>query len=273
MSKIFSVGEMAAAVPPGALVSFGGGGMVRKPMTAVAALALRRTPVRLSVFLGGPDVDLMLGLGEVEQLQFAYVGLDLLGLSPNYRRAREKRGLPVVEWTEAMFIAGVEAATRRVPFMPTRSGLGVDLMDVPGAPFRRFACPLTGEELTAVPAIQPDVVFLHATEADRRGNVRITGDGFLDPQLARAASAVFVTAERIVDRLGEDATEHETTISRLWVSAVAEVPRGCGFTASFPDWPVDYALATEYVERCADTGWLARHAETLVGSAARGASR
>lgn len=269
MDKVVPLAEMASSVEPHSLVSFGGGGMVRKPMAAVAALALRQTPVRLAVFLGGPDVDLMLGAGVVEQLQFAYVGLDGLGLSPNFRRARESDGLPVVEWTEAMFIAGVEAATRRVPFMPTVSGPGADLMDVPGTPFRRFDCPLTGEELTAVPAIRPDVLFLHANEADREGNIRITGDGFLDSQLARAASTVFVTADRISDRLSKDISEHETTLSRLWVTGVAEVPRGCGFTASFPDWPLDYAAASDYVGNCRDRDWLRDHAETLVKGVSR----
>ncbi len=263
MTKTLALEEMVGSVRPHSVVSFGGGGMARKPMAAVAALAASGTPVRLAVFLGGPDVDLMLGAGEVEELQFAYVGFDALGLSPNFRRARESDGLPVVEWTEAMFIAGVEAATRQVPFMPTRSGLGVDLMDVPGTPFRRFPCPLTGEELTAVPAIRPDVLFLHATEADREGNVRITGDGFLDPQLARAASQVFVTAERVIDRLGDGITEHETTISRLWVSGVAEVPRGCGFTASYPDHPLDYPAAADYAGNCGDRDWVRDYATTL----------
>jgi glutaconate CoA-transferase, subunit A len=260
MSKISTLGAMVAAIRPGALVSFGGGGMVRKPMAAAAALATVGTSVRLSVFLGGPEVDLLLGAGTVESLDYAYVGLDALGLSPNFRRARETDGLPVVEWTEAMYIAGVEAATHRVPFAPTRTGPGVDVMELPGIPFRRFPCPLTGEELTAVPAVAPDVLFLHATEADREGNVRITGDGFLDHQLARAAETVFVTAERVVDRLPDTMSERETTISRLWVTGVTEVPRGCGFTASFPDWPLDYAAATEYVAHCADRAWLRDHA-------------
>ncbi|HWD03673.1 MAG TPA: CoA-transferase [Amycolatopsis sp.] len=269
MDKVVPFEEAVSAVEPHSLVSFGGGGMVRKPMAAAAALALRQTPVRLAVFLGGPDVDLMLGAGMVEHLQFAYVGFDVLGLSPNFRQAREAQGLPVVEWTEAMFIAGVEAATRRVPFMPTVSGPGADLMNVPGTPFRRFDCPLTGEELTAVPAIRPDVLFLHANEADRAGNIRITGDGFLDPQLARAASAAFVTADRIVDRFDAPLSEHETTISRLWVTGVTEVPRGCGFTASYPDWPLDYAAAADYADRCRDRDWLLDYADLLAEGANR----
>jgi len=268
MSKVVSLGEMAAAVPPGALVSFGGGGMVRKPMAAAAALATWRTPIRLSVFLGGPDVDLMLGAGDVQSLDFAYVGFDLLGLSPNFRRARESGGLPVVEWTEAMYIAGVEAATRHVPFMPTRSGLGVDVLAVPGHPFRRFPCPLTGETLTAVPPIKPDFLFIHAAEADREGNVRITGDGFLDPYLARASGTVFVTADRLVDRLPPDLSEHETTISRLWVTGVAEVPHGGAFTAVFPQWPMDYAAAGEYAAHCGDAGWLRDYAAGLAAAEA-----
>jgi acyl CoA:acetate/3-ketoacid CoA transferase alpha subunit len=268
MSKVVSLEEMVAGIEPGTLVSLGGGGLVRKPLAACAALALRGTEVRLTAFLGGPDVDLLIGMGVVAELDFAYVGLDALGLSPNFRFAREKAGLRVVEWTEAMYIAGTEAATRRVPFMPTLSGPGADVMDLPGNPFARFHCPLTGKQLTAVPAIEPDVLLMHGNQADREGNVRIVGDGFLDPYLARAAKRVLVTVDEVVDRLPATMSEHETTISRLWVSAIADVPGGTGFTASFPEWPVDYRAGAEYAGNARDADWLRGFCAELVKGAA-----
>lgn len=256
MSKVTTLDGMVAQIEPGSVVAVGGGGLVRKPLAACAALALRDVPIELTTFLGGPDVDLLIGMGVVNRLQFAYVGMDALGLAPNFRRAREKGGLQVVEWTEAMYIAGVEAASRRVPFMPTVSGPGAELMDLPESPFVRFPCPLTGTTLTAVPAISPDVLLIHATQADHAGNVRIAGDGFLDPYLARAAKRVLVTAESVVERLPDDISDHETTLSRLWVTAVAEVPGGSGFTSSYPQSPVDYRRGTEYLTNARDRGWL-----------------
>lgn len=268
MSKVSSLQEMVATIAPGALVCVGGGGLVRKPLAACAALALREVPINLTAFLGGPDVDLLIGMGVVNQLDFAYVGMDALGLAPNFRNAREKENLPVVEWTEAMYIAGVEAAGRRVPFMPTLSGPGADLMHLPESPFVRFPCPITGAQLTAVPAIRPDVLLLHANQGDREGNIRICGDGFLDPYIARAAKQVYVTVDEVVDRLPADISEHETTISRLWITEVAEVPGGAGFTASFPQWPVDLQRGAEYLANARDGAWLRDFCLELVKGAA-----
>jgi glutaconate CoA-transferase subunit A len=256
MSKVTSLDGMVARIEPGSVVAVGGGGLARKPLAACAALALRGVPIELTAFLGGPDVDMLIGMGVVNRLEFAYVGMDALGLAPNFRQAREKAGLEVVEWTEAMYIAGVEAAARRVPFMPTVSGPGAELMDLPESPFVRFPCPITGTTLTAVPAISPDVLLIHASQADHAGNVRISGDGFLDPYLARAAKQVLVTAESIVETLSDDISDHETTLSRLWVTAVAEVPGGSGFTSSYPHVPVDYRRGMEYLTNARDNGWL-----------------
>jgi glutaconate CoA-transferase subunit A len=269
MNKLRSLQELVAHVAPGSLVSFGGGGMVRKPLAACAALALRGARFDLTAFLGGPEVDLLVGMGAVNKLDFAYVGMDALGLAPNFRQAREKGGLPVVEWTEAMYIAGTEAASRRLPFMPTLSGPGAELMELPEVPFVRFVCPLTGAPLTAVPAIVPAVLLLHVNQADHAGNVRIEGDGFLDPYIARAAKQVLVTADQVVDRLPEDITDHETTISRIWVTAVAEVPGGGGFTSVYPQYPLDYRAANEYVQNARDRNWLQRYCEDLVMGAVR----
>lgn len=264
--KLVSLPEMVGRVDTGTVLSFGGGGTVRKPMAATCALADAGKEVELTVFLAGPETDLLIGMGTVRSLQFAYVGLDGLGLAPNFRKGRESGQLSVIEASEQMYIAGVEATLRGVPFMPTRSGRGVQLMEVPGTPYKRFDCPLTGEELTAVPPIRPDVLFLHVNEADRHGNLRISGDCFLDPQLARAAKEVYATAERVVDRLGPDIGARETTISRLWVSGVCELPGGAGFTSLFPDYMLDLDQATEYASNAADPTWLA---EFLAGGGGR----
>src|SRR4029079_6267231 len=63
------------------------------------------------------------------------------------------------------------------------------------------ACPFTGEELVAVPALAPDVAIVHAQEADRAGNVQLWGIPGVQKEAVLAARRSLVTVERIVDRL------------------------------------------------------------------------
>ena len=62
-------------------------------------------------------------------------------------------------------------------------------------------CPYTGEDLTTVPAINPDVTILHAQRADRKGNVAIVGIVGAQREAAFAAAKLIVTVEEIVDEL------------------------------------------------------------------------
>lgn len=254
--KVFDLADVVADVPDGALVAFGGGGMQRKPMAAAQALAASDVSgLRVAVFLGGPEVDLLVGLGKVAELRFAYVGLDAMGLAPNFRRAREEGLLTAVEYSEYMLLTALEAAAHGVPFLPTRSGLGTSLLDLPTAPFATVDCPFTGETLVAVPALRPDVVFLHVNQADRRGNARIVGDPFADNLLARAGTRVYVVADEVVDTLPSGSSK-DTVISRVWVTGVCKATRGAAFTGSFPDYPIDHVKAGEYVQQAGDAAWL-----------------
>jgi glutaconate CoA-transferase subunit A len=258
MDKRMSMAELVAAIPDGALVSFGGGGLQRKPMAAVKAIAA--SPIqrlRLAMFLGGPDADLLIGMGKAAWMSFAYVGFDLLGLAPNFRKAREGGTLPVVEYSEATAMAAFEAAAKRLPFLPTRFGLGTDVETTPTTPFKRILCPFTGATLLAVPATRPDIAILHVNEADRAGNGIIIGDAYIDPLIARAAQRTYLTAERIVDDLPRgNPGRRATFISRVWVNGVVEAPRGGGFTGVFPDYPADLAAALDYQANAADPAWL-----------------
>lgn len=266
MDKTASLEELVAAVGRGRCVSFGGGGHVRKPLVAACAIGLSDVaPVDVLAFLGGPEVDVLIAREKVARLQFAFMGLGPLGLMPNFRRARETGSLDVVEASEYLVIAGLEAAVRGVPFLPTRSGLGTDILTRPNTPFRRFECPLTGEELVAVPASVVDVAILHVDLADRRGNCLIYGDPFLDPLLARAAEHTWVTADEVVERLPPiDERRAGTLVSRVWVHGVVHVRGGAGFTGSFPAHPWDPVAAREYQRNCLDAAWLEHFAMRCV---------
>jgi hypothetical protein len=85
----------------------------------------------------------------------------------------------------------------------------------------------------------------------------IIGDGYADPLLLQAAKTVFVTAERIVDELPDDAaTAGGTFLSRLWIEGVIEMPRGAGMTALYPEYRFDLAAILEYQKRATDPEWF-----------------
>jgi glutaconate CoA-transferase subunit A len=266
-NKLVPLEEMVGTVRGGMEVAFGGGGLQRKPMALARALArCDVTGLRLVCFLAGPEADLLIGLKKAASVHFAFFGFDGLGLAPNFRRARQSGDLVATEGSEGMFLASVEAGARGVPFHPCRSGVAGDILELQGSPYRRFTCPVTGQDLVAAAALNPDVLFIHANLADRHGNLVISGDPFLDALLARASRSVFATAERVVDELPRDLTQHDTVVSRVWVNGVCEAPGGTGFTGCYPDRVLDWRAGQEYQQRCGDPGWLEQFAAEEVSA-------
>jgi glutaconate CoA-transferase subunit A len=266
MDKTATSADLLAAVANADSVSFGGGGLVRKPMAAAAAIGRSEVrPLFVYSLLGGAEVDLLIGLGKVRCLHFAYVGLDSVGLAPNFRKEREAGRLEVIEASEYLVLAGLEASARRVPFLPTRSGLGTDVLTRPNTPYRTFDCPLTGQGLVAAPAMRPDVAVLHVNMADRRGNAVVYGEVFADFLLARAARSVWVTTETLVDTLPAiDERPHGTYIPRLFVDGVIHAEGGADFTGIFPEYPIDYDRAETYRDCASDPEWLTSYAQALI---------
>ena len=262
VSKRIGLEEMVASIGKDDLVAFGGGGIQRKPVAAAAAIARSGLKdLEVASFLGGPEVDLLIGLGKVRRLHFAFVGFDAFGLAPNFRAARQRGDIEIVEYSEGLMMAAYEAAAKRLPFLPSRFGLGTDLLNTATSPFRQFACPLTGEQLLAVPALSPDLAIVHVNEADEMGNALIHSDAFADMLLVQAAKRVVLTAERIVDEIPGERRGRSTFISRLWVDHVVEAPRGGGFSAVFPDYRFDLPRLLDYQKNATDAAWLSRHVE------------
>ena len=108
------------------------------------------------------------------------------------------------ELSEWMLVGGLRAAAMGVPFLPTRAGLGSELVEARG--LRTVIDPYTGEEYLAVPAIRPDVAFVHAWRADEDGNVQLPWppDHLADVDLlvARAARTTVVSVEEVVAARG-----------------------------------------------------------------------
>jgi glutaconate CoA-transferase subunit A len=165
---------------------------------------LRQGRQELELIRMTPDVlyDQMVGAGAARKLVFSYAGNPGVGSLHRLRDAVEHgwpRPLELEEYSHAQMANRYAAGAARLPCAVMRGDLATDL--VARTRVERVTCPFTGEELMAVPAINPDVAIVHAQEADRHGNVQLWGIPGVQKEAVLAAERSLVTVERVVEDL------------------------------------------------------------------------
>lgn len=249
MDKRATADEVVREIRDGMTVGIGGWGSRRKPMALVRALL--RSPAKdlTIVSYGGPDVGLLCAAGKVRRVVYGFVSLDSIPLEPHFRRAREAGSVEAVEYDEGMLQWGLYAAALRLPFLPTRAGLGSDVLRL-NPQLATVRSPYEdGEELVAMPALALDVALVHMSRADARGNAQYLGpDLYFDDLFCMAASRRFVSCERVVETpdLLKSGPVHTLRLNRTMVDAVVEAPRGAHFTECPPDYARDEAFQRAY---------------------------
>ena len=253
--KRMTLDELLGELRSGMTIGIGGWGSRRKPMAAVRALARSDLTDLTVVSYGGPDVGLLCAAGKVRKVVSAFVTLDSIPIDPHFRAARQGGTVEAMEVDEGMFYLGLLAASQRVPFLPTRAGLGSDVLRV-NPSLRLVRSPYDdGEELVAMPALRLDAAVVHVNRADAAGSGQILGpDPFFDDLFLGAADRRFVTTERLVatERFAAEGPLQTMCISRLLTDGVVETPGGAHFTACVPDYPRDEAFQKAYVEAAGD---------------------
>ena len=159
--------------------------------------------------------------------------------------------------THAAMANRYAAGAARLPFGVMRGATGTDLK----TNVARITCPFTGEELTAVPALRPDVGIVHAQRADRKGNVQLWGIVGIQKEVVLAAQRSLVTVEEIVDEL--EPRPNAVVLPNWAVTAVAEAPRGAhpSYAHSYYDRDNDFYKAWDPIARDRDTfkAWMEEH--------------
>ncbi len=141
-----------------------------------------------------------------------------------FRRAVEKREIAVEDWTNFAMVLRLHAGALGVPFLPTATLFPGDLADQ--VDIRTVTCPFTGEELSAVPALNPDVAIIHAHCADEDGNVQLFGLPGDTLEGANASRRIICTVEEIVSRDVVRSRPDRTILPGFRVNAVSLVPWG-----------------------------------------------
>jgi glutaconate CoA-transferase, subunit A len=255
--------EVIASLSDGMTIGIGGWGSRRKPMSLVRAIARSSLKDLTVVSYGGPDVGILCATGKVKRVVFGFVTLDSIPIEPHFRAARQAGSIEVTEYDEGMFYLGLLAAAWRVPFLPTRAGLGSDIMRVnPG--LKTVQSPYGDEQLVAVPALNLDAALVHMNRADQRGNAAFLGpDLYFDDVFLMAAKQRFVSTEAIVetDDLLKEARVQQLRINRSMVDGVVGSPHGAHFTSCEPDYGRDEAFQKQYAAAAGDAwpAFLARY--------------
>ena len=195
---------------------------------AAAHEAIRQNIGGLTLMRMTPDVvyDQFIGMGLVSKLVFSYAGNPGVGLLRRLRDAVENgwpKPLQLEEHSHSAMANAYEAGAAGLPMAVLRGYIGAGLKQV-NPNIRSVTCPFSGEELAAVPALRPDIAFVHAQRADRSGNVLVEGIVGVQKEAALAAKRVVVTVEEVVDDLG--AHPNACVLPSWTVSAIAEVPGG-----------------------------------------------
>lgn len=213
-----------------------------------------------------PDLiyDQMIGMGCAKALTFSWGGNPGVGSLHRLRDAIEQgwpHALAIDEHSHAGMAVRYSAGASGLPFGVLRGYTGTDLPAANPEKISQVTCPFTGEVLTALPAITPDVTVLHAQAADREGNVLLRGIVGASREAAMAARTLVVTVERVVDSL--DAPMNAFVIPGWQVAAIAEVPGGAYPSYALGHYARDNAfyLAWDGIARSREgfLAWMERH--------------
>jgi glutaconate CoA-transferase subunit A len=175
-----------------------------------------------------PDIiyDQMIAAGCAKRLIFSYAGNPGVGSLRCFRRAHEKgvpKPLEVEEYTHFGLSGRLFAGATNMPFLPMRTNLGSDLP--PQNPLMKTVTdPYSGEEVSVVPPLKPDVAVVHVQRADVNGNSHIWGIIGEQKDAAFAAKKVIISAEEIVDESVIRSDPNRTIVPDFVSHAVVHEP-------------------------------------------------
>jgi len=247
--KVMSLKEAVRLIKDGDHVAAGGCHYSRTPMAVIwEIIRQKKKDLVYSRSITSTEGDLLLVAGVVRHVVTSWFSPGVTwGVSRVMRHYMEKKLAVFEEWSHMSLGLRYRAGAMGIPFIPVRSMMGSDLF--PRVPdIKEMDCPYTGEKLTLLPALNPDVAILHAQRCDAFGNVQSYGLPFMDQDIALAASRVIVTTERIISNDQVRRNPDQTKIPFFCVDAVVEVPFGCLPHECYGEYEPDFQHMDFYVK-------------------------
>jgi len=283
--KVMNMSEaIKLYVADGSHISIGGFTINRNPMAAVyEIIRQKRKDLHLYAHSNGQGVDELIGGGSVSKLEIAYGGSGRFAPTCIRFKKAVKEGTIIVEdYSNYQMTLRFLAGAMGIPFLPTRSSLGTDIIDKWGFPekFRKSDHKIPDKKLTVidnpftswtnatkvvlVPAINTDVTIIHVQKSDRQGTARIEGLTFADIEQAKSAKHLIISCEELVESEELRKNPDQNQIPFFCVDAVVHVPFGAFPTASYRYYDYDPAYLNEYKEYATDDLRYKKYLEKFV---------
>ena len=218
------------------LITYSGMQLNRAPIAALYEI-IRQNKKNLSI-VSTPNplaADLLIGAGCIKSAKLGFNGFsyeDGFVISPNWRRAVEKKKIELYETDIFEILQGLKAAS-----------LGLKEIEVPGYKntdyIRINNCKETKKGIITK-AIKPDFVLIHAQAADKKGNVFIE-DPLIENLLVKAGKNIIITAEKI-------AKIKKITIPKEKITSISVVKKGALPTACFKFYNYHLSHIRDYMK-------------------------
>jgi len=268
--KLMTVGEAVSRfVPDGSQLAIGGFSITRNPMALAYELVRRRVrDLHIVCHSHGQALDILIGAGCVKRLEIAYGGNGRYAPTcVRFKKAVERSEIQFEDYSNFQMSLRFLAGALGIPFIPTRSGPGSDILKYDGfspevrkepkvarRKYARVQNPFCGDvdEVVLLPALTPDVSIIHVQYVGDDGTVRIKGLTFADVEQAKAADRVIVTCEEIVPRSFIREDPDQNCLPAFFVDAIVKVPYGAHPTACFNFYDYDPGHLNMYHEAAED---------------------
>jgi acyl CoA:acetate/3-ketoacid CoA transferase alpha subunit len=253
MTKVVTLDEAAAVVTDGGHLALTGFAITRNCVAVAHALVRAgRRDLTLSQVIGGIETDLLAASGCLRRLNYSGGSLDRFGSLNAVNRGIGSGELAVSEYSSLSITLRFHAAGLGLPYLPTRSMLGSDLLAplLAGGDVIMGEDPFDGGPIALLSPLVPDVAIVHADVADEQGNAMIGGPTWALRETAFAARSVVVVCEELVS-VGSINPSH-VLIPGAIVDAVAVVPRGAHPTSVYDRYDFDRAHLESYVKLSRD---------------------
>ncbi len=228
-SKLTLIADALPRIADGSRIIVAGAHFNNVPMALVRQLI--RQKVRDLELVPTPSaglwVDMLVAAGAVAKVHVSYIGLEFLGLAPNFRKAAESKSIDLIESDEPTIFMGLRAAASGLPFtaLPPVHKM-TDLPRVNPDIYKETQDPFTGETVIAIPPIAPDIALLHFARADVYGNCVSLGGRHMEDVIAKASKRTIISADEIVGPDEIAGAPLNTTLPGVLVEAVVHAPYG-----------------------------------------------
>jgi glutaconate CoA-transferase subunit A len=208
----------------------------KKNLTAIALVA-------------GMPIDWLAAAGAVSKVVTGLVSLEGYGLAQNFRRAVQSGAVVIEEFSEHLLICRLQAQSHRLPFVPTRAGLGTDILKLHAhsKAVREETDSVTGESYVACSRLPVEIALVHCHESDELGNMRVNPKLiWMDNELVNAAERTIATTEAIIATDEFRLEPWRTTYPSYMIDSLACVPNGALPTSLFPTYSHDSGFYKRY---------------------------